>query len=387
MELRPEPTATGEPALTDGNSAYGVWDGATKVAAIEVSERDGWRHVGVGARLVQTRAEARALVDALEDLVHAGPAPIVVHLWDDLARHEARTIGWTGALRAPLQPPASSGSGGNGRGGLRSDEPRRRLAPPSSTEERTHAVDALLPAASVTRAYRVGRRMHTVKVKGADGRPALRVRMPDRDDLMPEPIAAAIDTTLAVKRRFGSAAAGVHGLSFDHGGAHYASGAVVGSAESATGTVFLSPNLACADDMAEQRQRAASAGGGTSAAVPPPFTALDGVVAHELWHNLDAAIQVSGTYAQFNRELGEALGVATLEHALRGGEREAPPEWRAARLRLAREVSAYATTSPREATAEMFKLWWCSNGEPAPIIARFGDLVEHYYPRADTGEG
>ena len=24
----------------------------------------------------------------------------------------------------------------------------------------------------------------------------------------------------------------------------------------------------------------------------------------------------------------------------------------------------------------MFKLWWCANGEPAPIVRRFGELIE-----------
>jgi hypothetical protein len=195
---------------------------------------------------------------------------------------------------------------------------------------------------------------------------------------MAEPVATAIDTTLAVKRRFGRAAAGVLGLSFDHGGSQFATGAVVGSAESATGTVFLSPNLACADEMTAQRRR--EGGTGRSASVPPPFTALEGVTAHELWHNLDAAIQVAGTYTEFNRLLGEALHVATFEHALRGGEPRAPAEWREARVRLAREVSVYATTSPREATAEMFKLWWCSSGVASPLVARFGELVDRFYP-------
>ena len=121
-----------------------------------------------------------------------------------------------------------------------------------------------------------------------------------------------------------------------------------------------------------------------SASVPPPFTALDGVTADELWHNLDSAIQVSGTYVHFNRALGEALGVATLEHALRGGEHDAPAgmagractAWRP-RCRCTRP------TNPRECTAEMFKLWWCSNGKVTPVVARFGELVDEYYPRAD----
>jgi hypothetical protein len=80
--------------------------------------------------------------------------------------------------------------------------------------------------------------------------------------------------------------------------------------------------------------------------------------------------------------LGEELGVATFEHALRGGEAGAPPEWRSARARIVREVSVYATTNQREATAEMFKLWWCSAPEapPAPLVACFGRLIDRFYP-------
>jgi hypothetical protein len=28
----------------------------------------------------------------------------------------------------------------------------------------------------------------------------------------------------------------------------------------------------------------------------------------------------------------------------------------------------------------MFKLWWCSNGEVTPVVARFGALVDGLFP-------
>ena len=347
----------------------GVWDGEIRVAAVELSRRAGRDLVGVTVLTPLTigRDGARALADALVEVGETtADGPPLVYVHDELVRAEARARGWTGGLRAPLTRPAGI-------------DP----APPTDDDPRISAVAALLPGAGVRRGG-FSRHMLTLKVASADGRTKIRLRMPDRADLMPETIASAADTTLAVKRRFGRMASGVRALAFDHGGGQFADGSVAGSAESGTGTIFLNPNLAFADDLVEQRRRAAAAGGrGVSAVVPPPFTALEGVTAHELWHNLDATIQSTpGQYVEFNRVLGEELGVATFEYALRGGEASAPPEWRAARTRIVHEVSVYATTNLREATAEMFKLWWCSRPEapPPPLVACFGALVDRFYP-------
>src|SRR5262249_163022 len=138
----------------------------------------------------------------------------------------------------------------------------------------------------------------------------LRVRVPNRADVMAEPVAGAADTTFAVKRRFGRVARGIRMLSFDHGGQGFRSGRIAGLTEGATGGVVLSPNLALADEVEEHRRRRASEPGPVrpSAGVPPPWTALDGVTAHELWHQLDAAIGASGArYIELNRELGAEL--------------------------------------------------------------------------------
>jgi hypothetical protein len=81
---------------------------------------------------------------------------------------------------------------------------------------------------------------------------------------------------------------------------------------------------------------------------------------------------------EFNAALGDALGVESLEHALRGRERGAPAEWQAAHAQLVRDVSNYAGTNPREATAEMFSLWWRGD-RASPVVARFGELVEQHF--------
>ena len=70
----------------------------------------------------------------------------------------------------------------------------------------------------------------------------------------------------------------------------------------------------------------------------------------------------------------------TLEHAVKGGSAKAPAPWQAAHRRLMDEVSLYATTNVREATAEMFKQWWCRTGPTSPVVTRFGELVDQFFP-------
>ena len=177
-------------------------------------------------------------------------------------------------------------------------------------------------------------------------------------------------------------ASGVHTIVIDDGAGTYDDHTTAGSAQSGSGTFFLDTSLAFADAIAEQRRRMAGRVG-ISAAVPPPFTPIDGVVAHEYWHNLDTTVVASpAVYLEINRALGEELGVDTFEHALRGGEAGASVEWQSARARIASEVSRYALTNWREATAEMFKLWWCSSpgASPSPLVRCFGAQLDRYYP-------
>jgi hypothetical protein len=177
-------------------------------------------------------------------------------------------------------------------------------------------------------------------------------------------------------------ASGVHAISIDDGAGGFDDHSTLGSAQSGTGTFFLDTSLACLDAIDGLRERWQGRRP-VSAVVGRPWFVLDGVVAHEYWHNLDSTVVASpATYLAFNRELGAELGVETFEHALRGGARDAPPAWRSGFRRIVEEVSPYATTNIREATAELFKLWWCvSSSRPAsPLVARFGALVERYYP-------
>ena len=68
------------------------------------------------------------------------------------------------------------------------------------------------------------------------------------------------------------------------------------------------------------------------------------------------------------------------ERAVLGGRPGSPSAWREAHRRLTTEVSTYAGTTIREATAEMFKLWWCRTGTPTGVVRRFGELVDQFLP-------
>jgi hypothetical protein len=115
------------------------------------------------------------------------------------------------------------------------------------------------------------------------------------------------------------------------------------------------------------------------AAVRSGFTALDGTVAHEAWHQIEAgfAARRLADRTELRHQLGLSLGVETLEQAIKGGHPRAPEHWRAAHVRLRQLVSPYAATNPVEATAEMFKLWWCRISNP--VVDRFGELLQELF--------
>ena len=335
-----------------------VWDGATRVATIE-------RATGADDTMMLQLVVPVVGRDAARDIVGALTAAGLerVDVADELVRFEARAAGWTGPLRGPLQPGDAA------------------TASPVEPEP-IAAVGALLAGADVRR-HGFGRRVLAMRATAADGL-RMRVKLPERDDLAPELVARALDTGLAIRRRFGRMASGVHTIVIDDGAGTYDDHTTAGSAQSGSGSIFLDTSLAFADAIVAQRRRMAGRVG-VSATVPPPFAPIDGVLAHEYWHNLDATVAATpAVYVEINRALGAELGVDTYEHALRGGETGAPAEWQAARLRIAREVSLYALTNSRESTAELFKLWWCSTPAtpPSPLVACFGALLDRFYPAA-----
>lgn len=340
-----------------------VWDGATPVVRlVPVSERIDGAPGAVTLQLVSPVVIGRALAARLVAALAAAGVPALA-VSDELVRDAARRSGWTGGLRAALVAPGAGAA----------------AAPPLDTAD---AVQALLPGAEVTRRG-FGRRTLSLRAVGTDG-VRLKLKVPERSDVVPELLAAAFDVAFSVRRRFGRMASGVHAITIDDGAGMFDDHSTAGSAQAGTGTFFLDTSLACADAIEAQRVRL----GGqpmVSARPGPPWFPIDGVVAHEYWHNLDTTVVATpAVYVELNRALGAELGVDTFEHALRGREATAPPEWREALRRIVVEVSPYATSNWREATAELFKLWWCRplDRPPAPLVACFGAQLERFYPPA-----
>ena len=205
-----------------------------------------------------------------------------------------------------------------------------------------------------------------------------RFSVPQRSDLLVESVARCIDTTIAIRRRFGRVAATARRVSFDHADFQLLHGHHAGSADRSSGLIHMNASFASLEGLTMMEQLRAERSSGGSAGVPAPFTQIDGTTAHEIWHQMEGAIEARRSMdgIDLRRRLGEALGVETLEQAVNGIRPRSPDTWKVAHARLVDEVSAYGATAPVEATAEMFKLWWCANGEPTPIVRRFGELIE-----------
>ena len=92
------------------------------------------------------------------------------------------------------------------------------------------------------------------------------------------------------------------------------------------------------------------------------------MVAHELWHVIERSFEARRyrDSIELRRRLGEFLGVATLEYVVRP-RREDAGRGEAAQVQLRDQVSAYATTNPREATAELFQAWWWGSTPRPPV--------------------
>ena len=221
-----------------------LWDGTTPIAVVERSPHDPQGWVVVFTVRLETRDAARAVVEALGA---AGLGPVDVT--DDLVRFEARAAGWTGALRGPLRPPETG-------------------ATPGAAADPATAIGVLLPGIDVRRRG-FGRRALALRSTAPDGL-RMKVKVSDREDLVPELVASALETALAIRRRFGRMASGVHTIVIDEGAGSYDDHSTAGATQSGSGTFYLDTSLAFADSIVAQRQRHGPTGrsvGGGGAAV------------------------------------------------------------------------------------------------------------------------
>jgi len=397
---------------------HGAHLGFARLAGAGVEARVG---VAIDAGSPFERDDIAAVVAALVERAGAeGARTVVLDSHSLLVRHEARRIGFVGPLRHPLYvgvddvatPRPGAPAAGGGRGVP--DDPARPHGSGTShrLEERARAsslagalaawgldAEAARPPRSLGR---VAKRLSLgvadsldLVVTWAPGRTVV-IGCPDRPDLMPEAVAMAAETTAAVLRRFPEQAGAVRSIRFDRSSRGLTTGHYGGVADRSAGTIHLNIGYVAADAMVDMtRQRVEPAKRGTSAAERAtygdrrpsagplaPYTVVDTTMAHELWHHIENAFE-SRHYADsitLRRGLGEMLGVETLERAVKGSEANAPDVRRMALQRLAYEVSPYATTNANEATAEMFKLWWCRVGPLSPVVARFGELIDQLIP-------
>lgn len=382
----------------ESNRRYAAVSDGALLAGLLVGTEGSWLRpsalqLRADSRMVQRRALVASLLNeaagrGLNGVVLEAGIPL-------LLRHDARAAGFTGPLRRelvadlrrPLPAPAS--------GTRLEDRLLSELAP-------------LLPGIEVRLGsegrFRVAARsvlrgtvnIGTLQARGAhDSRP-LRILFPLADDVMPEALALVIDTALSIRHRFRPVLDRVR-ITFDQSTHGLVNGKWAGLAEQSR-DVRLTPAYARVGDLEALTVQLANRDRPAEGDAPQvqvarirsyqgaaPFTRIDAVVAHEMWHEIQFDFDNSRVRdgIEFRRALGAYFGTETLEQVIKGKGPKASPAWRAACVRLATEVSTYATTEPREATAEMFSVWWCTPQSPPPVAQLFDRLLHQFFPAAD----
>jgi hypothetical protein len=273
-----------------------------------------------------------------------------------LLRHAARQRGYTGLLRGAL---------------------RREEATPGDLVAQ---VNALLPDVTVHLAPHGRLRgvvasllsgladMTRLRAESAGGLPVVTASIPERAELNAEAIAMALDITFAVHARFGSASAHVTTISFDHGSHGMATGKHAGEAARQLGVIHVNANYVLAQDIYPAWRS------GPPASLPVPWSSLDATTAHELWHKMELAWETEHypDSIEFRRAVGGLFGKETIEKVFLDD---------GALAVLATEVSDYAATNRVEATAEMFKQYWCGPPPKDSVAEKFGVIVDQFFAR------
>lgn len=330
--------------------------------------------------------QATALLVSLRAAAYrAGLERLRVDTTDAIVRDRARAAGMTGGLREPLVGPVRTTDVAlpSADGGLA--ESLTWLLP--GVEVRARATPGAFRRALRTAAAQTSGMVHLDVALDARERP-LRLAAPDRPDLLVESVALAVETTVAIRRLFGPAASHIRELAFDRAESGFVSGQVAGTAHTNLGHIHLNVSFALPDGVvAMRRQRAERIAMSTPeqnrivAAMAMPYSLLEGVTAHECWHQIENAFELRrfADSMELKRQLGGYFGVDTLEQVIVGRDHGAPPERKRAYERLIGEVSLYATTNIRECTAEIMKLWWCAMPPAPPLAVLWGQLMEQFF--------
>jgi hypothetical protein len=381
VELRP---------LVGANDLFEAWADGIKIGVVRLAVAESVAKMAVQLDMGPLLEEdiAELIVAVAKQAKEDRATDIELRGESLLLRHMARRLGFRGGLRVPLEAKLDNVVSPMPFNDRPQIVDRHERVEWLITSLRDLGVDSLAarPNLAFGRLMKrlvggVGATMEVI-IEWAPGRSFI-VSMPDRWDLMPEGVALAGDMTTSVLNRFPDRAFAVKFVYFDRATYGMKAGRHAGVTEGSAPSVHLNVGfVAVEESLRMMSNRADNAGRSTSARPPPPFFAVDGTVAHELWHKIESVFEAHHYKSSiaFRRQLGLHLGVETLEHAVKGGSKNASAPWQAAHRRLVDEVSSYAATSPREATAEMFKLWWCRNGAATPMVARFGELIDEFLP-------
>lgn len=392
----------GEVTEAGGGRQYAAWASGRFLGRVRAVPDQGWLRVAVDDTVALSgSAERRAVLDGVAGLAASEQAyeqtvgVVLVAGTHLLLRHDARAAGFTGPLRADLsrRRPAPDV------GPRPSPEHRAGSTEEPETDRFFSELGSLLPGVVVAPARRAGllrtlvrsassgvnNVVHLTAGDAAD-RPPLAVSVPLDADVMAEGVALAIDTALSLRRRFRPLVDRVR-IFYDQSIQGLRTGLVAGAAEQSARDVHLNPAYALVGEMeALERQLAQPPSPGglprKSRTVRPPFTRIDSVVAHEYGHHIEFGFENSRyrDSVEFRRAIGGYFGVETLEHVIKGKGADAPESWQAAHARLVEQVSSYAATNPQEATAELFKQWWCTAADPPPSARAFGAIVARFFP-------
>jgi hypothetical protein len=199
-------------------------------------------------------------------------------------------------------------------------------------------------------------------------------------DTLVEPVAATVDTVLTLTERLGPVATRIPPVRFSINDAGIAGGRTAGA--NAGAGIVLSPMYVDANAVARIRKRRDAEARGVESPRRPRWEhfPVDLVIVHEIGHSLDQAThsgRLSDT-VEARRTLGESVGVASIELALRAGWQDAPAAWVAAREHVVTDLSLYATTNCVELFAEAFVAWYLR--EETALARAMDTVLRERYP-------